>query len=539
MKRIRIATLITTLSLTTVLAAQEQQLGQSSQAVRHGVATVQEMNTDEMHGASAFSLVPHLTAESWTLEVSGPSGYFSAQFEGHDTPSMSLVRGDASFDDGTYKYVLSGTTRSGEQLRASGEFEVRGGVSSAIVPTPDELWLRDGPETTAINSSSTHSGGGKADGLHTKVASDQVVSDDLIVTGGVCAGGHCVNGESFGFNELLIDDSGGFAAIELRPSGSTSLDWRIQGETTPNEFHIIGQNEVFTLSHSAPAASITVDASGRVGLGTITPAQKLDVRGLLRVGTNPTDYAELWVGNVGNWIRDNDGDNVVKINHNSGDNSLVVDSSRVGVGTSAPAVPLHVRQTDARLRVESFGGGFKTLLDLQHAGTPGFRFQDTTGGFDGIWQFRMGSAGSGYPFVISNQGSAGNQMQLNANGNMTILGTLTQGSSRTRKENFTAVDRRDILSRVASLPMSTWSYKGDAGVRHLGPIAEDFYEIFEVGSTPQGISSIDSSGVALAAIQGLNELFEETVDQKEAEIAALEERLARLEQMVLAQGQQQ
>ena len=219
----------------------------------------------------------------------------------------------------------------------------------------------------------------------------------------------------------------------------------------------------------------------------------------------------------------------------SAQGTLFVNNNNVGVGTPTPAFPLHVDQTNARLRLEADGGGFKTLLDLIHDGTPGFRFQDTTGGNPGIWQFRMGSAGNAYPFVISNQGTAGNQFQINSNGSAVLQGTLTQGSSRARKENFEAVDSREILNRVASLPVTTWSYKAEAGVRHLGPVAEDFHEIFEVGSTPQGISSIDSSGVALAAIQGLNEIVEE----KDAEIADLKERLAQLEQAVMAISQQQ
>jgi hypothetical protein len=51
-------------------------------------------------------------------------------------------------------------------------------------------------------------------------------------------------------------------------------------------------------------------------------------------------------------------------------------------------------------------------------------------------------------------------------------------------------------------------------VRHLGPTAQDFYEVFGLGDDDKYISTVDADGVALAAIQALYELAKE----KEAEI---------------------
>ena len=67
--------------------------------------------------------------------------------------------------------------------------------------------------------------------------------------------------------------------------------------------------------------------------------------------------------------------------------------------------------------------------------------------------------------------------------------------------------------------------EGDA-VRHLGPTAQDFYRAFSLGQDDRHIASLDSSGVALAAIQGLYGL----VQEKDTQIVALEERLDELEQ---------
>jgi flagellar capping protein FliD len=59
-------------------------------------------------------------------------------------------------------------------------------------------------------------------------------------------------------------------------------------------------------------------------------------------------------------------------------------------------------------------------------------------------------------------------------------------------------------------------------------MAQDFYAEFNVGPDDKHISTIDESGVALAAIQGLNKKLKE----KDDKIAAMEKRLAALEELV-------
>jgi trimeric autotransporter adhesin len=102
-------------------------------------------------------------------------------------------------------------------------------------------------------------------------------------------------------------------------------------------------------------------------------------------------------------------------------------------------------------------------------------------------------------------------------------------SDRNAKTNFKPVDARAVLDKVAALPVSTWTYKSQPnGVRHIGPTAQDFKEAFDVGVSDTGISTVDADGVALAAIQGLNQKLEE----KDAEIRELKERLTKLEQLL-------
>lgn len=78
------------------------------------------------------------------------------------------------------------------------------------------------------------------------------------------------------------------------------------------------------------------------------------------------------------------------------------------------------------------------------------------------------------------------------------------GSDRNIKTNFNAVDGEDILERLRLVPVSTWNYvTQDDSIRHLGPVAQDFYAAFEVGESDLLISSVDIGGVSLAAAQAL------------------------------------
>ena len=84
-----------------------------------------------------------------------------------------------------------------------------------------------------------------------------------------------------------------------------------------------------------------------------------------------------------------------------------------------------------------------------------------------------------------------------------------------------------MLSKVAALPITEWKFKeGQQNVRHIGPMAEDFHDAFGLNPDNKSISMTDTSGVALAAIQGLLQQVQELQKQN----GALTERLQALEQ---------
>lgn len=66
-------------------------------------------------------------------------------------------------------------------------------------------------------------------------------------------------------------------------------------------------------------------------------------------------------------------------------------------------------------------------------------------------------------------------------------------------------------------------------------MAEDFHDEFGLGESPEHISNVDADGVALAAIQGLDEELEEKearIQEFQSENEELRERLDALEERV-------
>jgi Chaperone of endosialidase len=143
--------------------------------------------------------------------------------------------------------------------------------------------------------------------------------------------------------------------------------------------------------------------------------------------------------------------------------------------------------------------------------------------------------------VLSLNGLTGNVMLqsgpgilLNSSGNaITISAQPGVPSDRNLKTDFASVKPEDILDRVAMLPISSWRYTNEvAGVRHLGPMAQDFKTLFDLGADSRMIGFVDEQGVALAAIQALNQKLQEQAGRlkaREAEVQILKEENADLQ----------
>ncbi len=191
-------------------------------------------------------------------------------------------------------------------------------------------------------------------------------------------------------------------------------------------------------------------------------------------------------------------------------------------------------------------GGANNMAAGDYSFVAGRRAQNSTTTHDGVFlfadsndfafhsttadQFRVRATG-GVQFVTAINGTTGADtagVQVAAGG-----GSWSALSDRSLKANLSAVDSQAVLQAVADMPISTWNYTAqDTSIRHIGPMAQDFYAAFNVGEDERHITTIDADGVALAAIQGLNEVVEE----KETRIATLEAQVADLQQNSVQQA---
>jgi trimeric autotransporter adhesin len=133
---------------------------------------------------------------------------------------------------------------------------------------------------------------------------------------------------------------------------------------------------------------------------------------------------------------------------------------------------------------------------------------------------------SGTLFISTNPNAGAPRLSING-ATLSNGGTWTNQSSRALKEGFSAVNSMDILRKVAALPITTWTYKRSGEGLHMGPVAEDFKAAFGLAGDGTSIGTVDADGVALAAIQGLNQKLE-------LENAAMRKGLSELRAMVQA-----
>jgi hypothetical protein len=295
---------------------------------------------------------------------------------------------------------------------------------------------------------------------------------------------------------------------------------------------ISNSRTIFTLEANAPSHALYVDDGGRVGFGTSTPALELDIVDgdtpavRLRQDGSSGFAPQTWdiAGNETNFfVRDVTNGSALpfRIRPGAPTSSIFVDvNGEVGMGTSAPDGALHIlRSSSAYFTLENSTAGRKWYFTHEDAAPNRFIVARDDAGPDGLFLAADGS------FQVGGNGTAGNGLAMDASGNVSIGGALTQNSDKFSKMAIVPVDHRDILSKVSALPVSAWTYKHDAdfGTRHIGPMAQDFYALFGTGKSETGISAIDTSGVALAAIQALvlqnNEL--------QSRIGELEKRLQR------------
>jgi hypothetical protein len=529
------------------------------------------------------------------LTVSTPCGVFDRVYDKGEAPSFSIAELGEDNPNGQYTWQIrieqpvdpavqkalkaareSGDDRIVGELRRkgllpsgpfiqTGEFTV---MENAIVPPGG---FEKGAEGLRVSNASSG-------GAQRITAADIVHNDDIIIHNSLCVGFDCINNEVFNADTIRMKENNVRIHAEDTSSlaGFPSTDWRLEFNSQSsgglNYFRVIDattSRNIMTLEGAAPSNSLVVDDAGRVGLGTANPVVELHVVDgdtptlRLEQDTSSGFAAQTWdvAGNETNFfVRDVTGGSTLpfRIFPGASSSSLVIDDdSDVGIGTASPGTfsnggdqaALHIRRTldtDAGLLIERATStpASDPLLEIRNNGTPRIDMVDSNSGSE--WRFEASASG----FNINELADAGTaELVLQTDGDLVIEGDLTANgtnypSSRTLKEDFAPVDTREVLQRLARVPVSLWTYKSDADKRrHIGPVTEDFGDAFDFLPIDGKLSTIDLHGVALAAIQGLNELvlersehFSALVAEKDARIKALEARLEAIEELTMQEA---
>lgn len=468
-------------------------------------------------GMDGVLITPELAYRSAQVTLSGPNGMETLEFATGETifvPAPKL--------DGQFKYevilspalsqaqrdALSSSPRDGsavplfenDQTVYSGYMQVDGGV------------LVDGSLVESSTKSDTDNGNGLSAPADPGLS--QVINNDATIRYSLCVGGDCADTESWGTDTVRLKENNlRIHFDDTSDAGSFPRnDWRLVANGSsggdPEMFAIedaTAGNYVAWFAAGAPANSLYVSSEGRLGIKTNSPAVEMHALDgdtpTLRLDQNQSAGwpAQTWdlAGNEANFfVRDaSHGSNLPFRIYPSANNhnSLIVDpQGQVGIGlpnNNNAAVPdaaatLHVRARDV----------------------------------------------ANDSLMIIEDSNGTDVLTLTAAGDLVLEGTLAQLSREDSKEHFNPVDHAEILATLKALPISTWNYKHQADdERHLGPMAGAFYDAYRLGADPQHIATSDMAAVALASAQAL--IHE--VEQRDERIQDLEERLARMEGLMV------
>jgi len=210
---------------------------------------------------------------------------------------------------------------------------------------------------------------------------DDVIPDDLIVQGSACVGLDCVNGEVFGFDTIRMKENNTRLQFEDTSAAGFPLNnWQIRANSSAAggtsflafvDQGAAGNSEtgtiVFEVDAGAPANSLKVSSTGKVGLRTATPV--LDVHAntsdtpAIRLEQNNSGgfTAQTWdiASNEANFfVRDVTGGSRLPFRIRPGAPTSSIDISatgNVGIGTATPDQSLVVKATTPSLTVQSAG----------------------------------------------------------------------------------------------------------------------------------------------------------------------------------------
>jgi trimeric autotransporter adhesin len=438
--------------------------------------------------------------------------------------AATVVGGFGNVAGGPNSTVLGGlqnnvsgfaATAMGQNSSASGNYSLAAGYGAQATNQGAFVWSDlpgFGFSSTNDNSFNVHAGGGVR--LVTGGAG-MSLDGPLNVSSGAISG----NGSA-----ITNIDAGTITTGTLSNSRlSTNVALRAGGNTLTGD-QILASGK---LSLGANTAGYPLEVHGQLGYGYFVTSNSPNGSFIILQNSTPSqsqlgglafyNSAATYQGGV-NYLGSSTAGTLSFV-VNTSEQMRIDSSGRVGIGTSSPTTALHVRDTsDTEFSIQSNDVGAHRWT-IQSSGVTGnanldasFQIIDRTSNNS---RFLIGTNG----FV--GIGTSGPTNRLHVNGGVSAI-AFVPTSDRNAKENFEPISPREVLNKVAALPISTWDYKDYQDGRHMGPMAQDFYEAFHLGGSEKTITTVDPDGVALAAIQGLNEKVESASHKSEERIRELE-----------------
>ena len=341
-----------------------------------------------------------------------------------------------------------------------------------------------------------------AGSLERVVAPETVIaSPPLIVGGDICAGDACQPGETFGSEEILIDDNTPF--IELVDTSADpfpTFGYQIEAGEDPS-------TEVFQVVVDPPGNDNSVAPFKILSLDPATPAPE---------------------------------------------NSLVVAPAGIGLGTAVPQGDLHISGTEVEDLFSGLGpdlvagpafnfgysgntfgpgSGFFNVRPVGTAPNPALYF--ATANVDRLMIDNQGFVGVHLDGVLGPGFNPAHPIHSQTSGaHLTAGGIWTDASSRDLKEEIAPLEAAAALAALARLEPVSFRYKLEPEDPHVGFISE---EVPELVATPdrKTLAPMDIVAVLTKVVQEQQAMIEEQRSSLEAQRATIDSLLTAVEELRL------
>ena len=342
--------------------------------------------------------------------------------------------------------------------------------------------------------------GGSFITFHTATASNTSPSERMRIDSSGNVGIGTTSPSSYFSPNLVVKAGANLGGITIRSNATSDDNYLMFADGTSGNERYRGfinynhSNDSMAIA-TAAATAMFINSSGKVGIGTASPGEKLHVEGRIRIGTTPEIVSHDNITFVIDQ-NENSGANFLNVMGGTVERFRIQQNGNVGIGTTSPDYKLEVNGT---LGVNRTNG-----IIFAGSGGAGMGNKITANtGNDLIFSTSLPSA----PYTVSEK------MRIANNGATTFTSTVTAtnfilSSDERLKENV-----EKVCDNRVKADWKTFELKTEKGQKRYGVIAQELEK-----TNPEFVRE-DSQGFKSVAY----------IDLLIAKIAELEARLEKLE----------